>query len=146
MSEAAEYLAENLRATRRQRRWSQAQLSDRSGVPRSTIANIETGAGNPSLSNLVRLAGALSVGIEELLARPRTACKLIRAADVPVQRRSRGRVLIHKLLPERVRGLEIDRMEFAAGASMGGTPHTAGTKEYLCCLDGRVQVLVEGQA
>ena len=145
MCETAACLANNVIEIRRRRQWSQAQLSDRSGIPRSTIANIETGAGNPSLRNLVRLATALGIGIDELLARPRSDCQLIRAPDVPVRRRGQGRVLIHKLLPERVRGMEIDRMEFSAGASMGGTPHIAGTKEYLCCIDGQMQVRVAGR-
>jgi mannose-6-phosphate isomerase-like protein (cupin superfamily) len=41
--------------------------------------------------------------------------------------------------------MEIDRMDFDPGASMGGTPHVAGTKEYFYCLRGKMQVLVAGQ-
>jgi mannose-6-phosphate isomerase-like protein (cupin superfamily) len=106
---------------------------------------MESGAGNPSLGNLASVSAALGAGIEELLARPRTDCLLIRAADVPLRRRSRGRVIVTKVLPERIRGMEIDRMDFAPGASMGGTPHVRGTKEYFYCLAGGVQVLVSGQ-
>jgi transcriptional regulator with XRE-family HTH domain len=139
-------LSLNLLALRRERSWTQRQLAERAGVPRSTVANMESGAGNPSLVNLARVAAALGLGIEELLARPRNACKLIRAAEVVVRSRSRGRVRIHKLLPERVRGLEIDRIDLAPSASMGGTPHVLGTKEYCYCLEGALQVLVSGQA
>lgn len=142
----AQNLAENILAIRRRRNWSQSQLANRAGIPRSTIANMESGDGNPSLTNLAGVSAALGVGIEELVARPRSACSLIRAADVPVRRRSRGRVRISKLLPEKVRGLEIDGMDFDPGASMGGTPHVLGTKEYFHCLEGRMQVLVTGQA
>lgn len=139
-------LAANLLAIRRGRAWTQQQLAERSGVPRSTIAGMESGGGNPSLTNLARVAGSLGVGLEELLARPRTACKLIRAKDVPLRVRTRGRVRVHKLLPERVRGLEMDRMDIDPGASMGGTPHIAGTKEYCYCLQGPLQILVSGEA
>ena len=139
-------LAANLLALRRERAWTQQQLAERSGVPRSTIAGMESGAGNPSLANLARVAGSLGVGLEELLVRPRSACKLIRAKDIPLRDRSRGRVRVHKLLPERVRGLEIDRMDIDAGASLGGTPHVTGTKEYCYCLRGPLQVLVSGEA
>jgi transcriptional regulator with XRE-family HTH domain len=139
-------LADNILAIRRRRNWSQSQLATRAGIPRSTIANMESGDGNPSLTNLAGVSGALGVGIEELVSRPRSECSLVRAADVPVRQRSRGRVRISKLLPEKVRGLEIDGMDFDTGASMGGTPHVLGTKEYFCCLEGRMQVLVTGQA
>lgn len=139
-------LAAHLLALRRERGWSQRQLAERAEIPRSTIANMESGGGNPSLANLARAAAALGVGIEELLARPRSACTLVRADDVVVRSRSRGRVRIHKLLPERVHGLEIDRLDLVGGASMGGTPHVLGTKEYCYCLDGTLQVLVAGRA
>ena len=86
-----------------------------------------------------------AVGLEELLSRPRTACKLIPADEVPVLSRGRGRVRIHKLLPERIKGLEIDKMAFEPASSMGGTPHVPGTKEYLHCLEGELNVLVAGQ-
>jgi transcriptional regulator with XRE-family HTH domain len=139
-------LADNLVAIRGRRNWSQSQLAQRADIPRSTVANMESGSGNPSLSNLARVCAALGVGLEELVARPRSDSKLIRQADVPVRNLSHGRVRISKLLPERVRGLEIDRMDFDAGASMGGTPHVLGTKEYFYCLEGTMQILVTGRA
>ena len=117
----------------------------RSSPGAGATATLESGSGNPSLGNLVKLSGALRVGLEELLSRPRTACTLIPPEAVPVQRRSRGRVRIHKLLPERVRGLEIDKLELDPASSMGGTPHTPGTKEYLHCLEGELHVLVAGE-
>ena len=144
-TQPAIHLAANVRALRRARSWTQRQLAERAGIPRSTVASMESGAGNPSLNNLALVSAALGAGIEELLARPRTECMLIRAVDVPVRRRSRGRVIVTKVLPERIRGMEIDRMDLAPGASMAGTPHVRGTKEYFYCLAGDVQLLVSGQ-
>lgn len=92
------------------------------------------------------LSSALGVGLEEILSRPRSECQLLRADGVTVRSRSQGAVRVRKLLPERVRGLELDRLEIAPGASMPGTPHITGTKEYLYCLAGEVTVLVAGEA
>ena len=142
---AAANLARNVAEIRTKKAWSQAELARLAGIPRSTLTNVESGSGNPSLSNLVKLSTALQVGLEELLSRPRTACKLIPADEVPVLSRNRGRVRIHKLLPERIKGLEIDKMAFEPASSMGGTPHVPGTKEYLHCLEGELNVLVAGQ-
>ena len=36
------------------------------------MTHIESGSGNPSLHNLIKVAAALQVSIEELLTRPRT--------------------------------------------------------------------------
>jgi quercetin dioxygenase-like cupin family protein len=41
--------------------------------------------------------------------------------------------------------MELDRMELDPGASMQGTPHVTGAKEYFYCTAGPVQVLVGGR-
>ncbi|MEM9305508.1 MAG: helix-turn-helix domain-containing protein [Pseudomonadota bacterium] len=142
---AARNLAVNVAAMRRARNFSQTRLSDLAGVPRSTISHIESGVGNPALATLTRIAAALSVGLDELVSAPRSAVALLTAREVPIEQRSDGRVQIYKLLPERVRGLDIERMELAGRATMKGTPHLAGTKEYLHVLEGVMQVLLSGQ-
>lgn len=134
-------LAGNLVALRRARGISQAQLAAQAGVPRSTIAHIETGAGNPSLHNLTRLAAALGVGIDELLSERPTAVRLTAADAVARESRGVGVTVIH-LLRDPARGVEIDRIELAAAATMRGQPHLGGTHEYLMPIAGRVRVAV----
>lgn len=143
--EAARHLAANVTALRRVKRLTQRQLAELADIPRSTVTNIESGGGNPSLANLCRLSSALGVGVDELLSAPRTDCVLIPADKVPTRDRVGGRVRIHELLPEKVKGLIIERMELEPGGSMRGTPHVAGTKEYFHTVAGTVNVLVAGQ-
>lgn len=140
------YLAHNIETLRTNKNLSQSQLAQQAGIPRSTLTNIESGIGNPSLSNLVRVSSALGVSIEELLSRPRTDCLLVSADEVPVMNRSQGRVKIHKLLPDRIKGIEMDKMVFSAEATMGGHPHLEGTKEYLTVLQGEILIHVAGEA
>ena len=142
--EVSAYLAHNLAQLRKGKNLSQAQLSQRAGIPRSTITHMESGEGNPSLANLCKLAGALNVSIEELLSRPRNACTLLKADQVPVLERSSGKVRVHKLMPDKVRGIELDRVEIRSGSSMGGKPHVRGSKEYLMTLEGTVVVSIAG--
>jgi transcriptional regulator with XRE-family HTH domain len=140
-----EYLAENLLALRKTKGMSQEQLAQSAQIPRSTITNIESGASNPSLLNLAKISSALQVGIEELLSKPRSECVLLAADEVTLLKKSQGRVRIAKLLPDRIRGLEVDRMEIDPEASMAGTPHLAGAKEYLTLLQGEITVYVAGE-
>ena len=123
---------------------TQNQLATRSGVPRSTLTNAESGDGNPSLKNLVKISSALGVGIEELLSRPRRECSLVSAGEISVQNKSGGQVQVHKLMPDKIKGLDIDRIEFASGAVMSGHPHLEGTKEYLTVIQGEIAVHVAG--
>ncbi len=47
-------------------------------------------------------------------------------------------------MPDKVRGIEIDKLEIKANSSMSGRPHLQGTKEYLMTLEGEVTVSVAG--
>jgi transcriptional regulator with XRE-family HTH domain len=136
------YLANNLVALRKKKSWSQEQLSRIAEIPRSTLTHIESGSGNPSLQNLVKLSAALQVGLEELLSRPRNECEMRELAQIPVTKRSQGRVKIYKLLPDKMKGLDVDRIEMDAESLMGGQPHLAGAKEYLTVIQGEVTVVV----
>ena len=138
------YLAENILSLRRKRGFSQDRLAREAGIPRSTLTHIESGLGNPSLTNLSKISAALRGGVEELLSRPRSDCQLEVASEVPVEKRSQGRALLYKLLPDKIKGLEIDRLELEGEATMGGHPHLTGTKEYLVTLSGEIFVYVAG--
>lgn len=135
-------LARNLRQLRDARGLSQQQLADLAGIPRATWTNLESGGSNPTLAVLSRAAGALRVGIEELLAPPRARCRLFRASDL--RQRGRGRVQVRDLLPDPLPGLQLERLRFAPGARFSGTPHTRGTREYLTCERGQIDLTVEG--
>jgi len=136
----AAHLAANIRQLRETRGMTQEQMARLSDVPRPTWANLESGEANPTLSVLVKVANALQVPLEELISPPRGGVKLYKAASLPVTQR--GKIRIRRLLPETIPGFEIDRMELAAGAYMTGIPHTAGTREYLTCESGVVELSV----
>jgi transcriptional regulator with XRE-family HTH domain len=141
--DVAANLAENVRLLRDARGMSQAQLAKTAGIPRPTWTNIESGAANPTLAVLLKIAAALHVRLEELLAPPQANGRLFKAEELTVRRR--GKVVIRKLLPEQLRGLDIERLEIPSGASMIGVPHTPGTREYLTCERGSVELAVRGR-
>ena len=66
-------LADNMRALREARGLSQQQMAQIAGVPRPTWAHLESGAANPTMTVLVRVASALQVRVDELIAPPRPA-------------------------------------------------------------------------
>lgn len=137
-------LSLNIVNLRKKRKLTQSALAKISGIPRSTLASMECGMGNPSLQNLAKVCEALHVSFEELLSTPRSSVKLIRKEDIPTNKRAKGSVLVYKLLPDAIPGMAIDRIELEAGARMGGIPHANGTKEYLHCVEGQITVTVNG--
>lgn len=136
-------LAANLRRLREARGLSQQRAAGLASLPRPTWATLESGGANPTLAVLLRVAAALQVSIEELIGPPRETGKLYRAAGLRARRR--GAVTVRDLLPEKIRGMEIERLELPRGAVLHGIPHTPGTREYLACERGRLELATEGQ-
>lgn len=137
------YIAQNVRQLRQSRNLSQEQLSRLSGVPRPTWSNLESGTANPTVSVLAKVAAALQVPIEELISPPKAVAKFYPADSIPKQKR--GGVIVRKLLPEHLQGLELDRMEMQPNSQMTGSPHRMGTREYLACESGQVELMVSGE-
>src|SRR5215468_8220532 len=136
-------LGKNLRLLREARGFSQQQIAKAAGVPRATWSHLESGSGNPTLGVLSRAAAALQVSIEELISAPRAACRLYAKGTLPT--RTPGQAAVRKLLPDPIPGMEIDRIEVAPGGRMTGVPHTPGTREYLTCEAGTVELAVAGE-
>lgn len=122
---------------------SQQQMAEASGLPRATWASLESGAANPTLTVLIKAAGALQVSIEELIGAPRHEIEHIPAAAVKEKQRQGARV--RPLVPDVLPGLEFSRMELAPAGRMVGIPHKTGTREYLTCERGSVELIVAGE-
>jgi transcriptional regulator with XRE-family HTH domain len=137
------HLARNLISLRHARSLTQDAFAAASRLPRSTIANLESGEANPSLAVLVKVASALGVPIDELLAAPRAKVRKWTAQEIGSRQRGRG-VAERPLVPEPTPEGLLYVMDFAPDAGLGGTPHLPGTREYFTCLDGRVDIVVAG--
>jgi transcriptional regulator with XRE-family HTH domain len=140
----AAHLGRNLSTLRRTRGLTQAALAKAADLPRSTIANLESGEGNPSLVVLVKVSEALGVPVDELLASGRAQVRLWRAGEVTDQRMGHG-LKVRPLVPEPAPDETMTIMSFEPAGALKGTPHLPGTREYFTCLDGRVLIGVAGE-
>jgi len=138
-----DHLADNIKALRKSRGLSQQQIAKIAGVPRATWTHLESGGANPTLAVLIKVANGLQVRLDEMLAVPRQPARIVKASELRL--RVRGNVAIRKLLPEPLPGLDLERMVLPAGARMAGVPHTPGTREYLTCERGTVELAVAGE-
>jgi transcriptional regulator with XRE-family HTH domain len=143
MTDINRNLADNIRRLREAHNMSQQQIATLAGIPRPTWASLETGTANPTLAVLNKAARALNVSIEELVGSPRSEFQFIPAANV--RERKRQDAKIRPLIPEALPGLEISRTELAPGGRMVGIPHTTGTREYLTCERGKVELIAGGE-
>jgi len=143
MDDVATRLGRNMRLLREGRALTQSQMAKIAGLPRATWANLESGAANPTLSVLDRVATAFQVTIEELIAAPRSEAHHYPKGTLPMK--TRGAVSMRKLLPDPIPGMDIDRLELPPRAKMTGVPHTPGTREYLTCETGEIILIASGE-
>jgi transcriptional regulator with XRE-family HTH domain len=133
----------NVKQLREARGLTQAQMAKLAELPRATWANLESGVANPTLAVLDRVAHALQVTLEELVAAPHASAKHYPRDAIP--ERARGAVIVRKLLPDPIPGMEIDRFEMPPGSRMAGVPHTPGTREYLTSERGEIVLIASGE-
>lgn len=141
--ELAERLARNIKQLREARGVTQQHLAKAAGVPRATWTNLESGTANPTLTVLHRVASALQVTLEELVSSPKAACQMYPNGSLPS--RKVHQVIISKRLPDTVLGVDVERLDLPGNARLTGTPHTPGTREYLICESGQIQLVAAGE-
>jgi transcriptional regulator with XRE-family HTH domain len=84
-------LAANLKQLREGRGLSQKALAEQSGVPRPTIAHLEAGQANPTLSVALRVARALGIRLDELVEPEPSPIKVLSLRNLPAHRLPRLR-------------------------------------------------------
>jgi transcriptional regulator with XRE-family HTH domain len=134
-------LAANLKDQREAKGLTQQELSDRSGVPRPTLAHLESGQGNPTLSVLIKVAAALGTGIEALVATSRPKVRVVPRAEVANE--ARGGVELRSLGMDL--GIGFERWELSRGARLERGAGRHGERRIVVCEAGELSITV-GQA
>jgi transcriptional regulator with XRE-family HTH domain len=136
-------LAANLRRLRERRQLTQQDLAVRSGVPRPTLAHLESGEANPTLSVLVRVAEALGTSIEEMIGREEPAVTIHDSKSLIEQRRGKARLV--ELAPGAFAGLRFQRVELAAGARFDAAPEARTGRCFVTLEAGQLTLEAGGE-
>ncbi|HET9929084.1 MAG TPA: XRE family transcriptional regulator [Polyangiaceae bacterium] len=131
-------LAENLRRLREARGLTQQDLSAASGVPRPTLAHLESGSANPTLSVIARVAHALSVPMEELVAQANANIEFRPSKSLPRHERSGARVV--EVCPEPPSGIVVERIELSHRAELVREGSRQADRIYVVCERGELDV------
>lgn len=135
-----------VREHRLRRGWTLDHLAKTSALSRRMLVNVEQGAANPSVGTLLKLSGALGVGLPELVEPPVTSgTKVTRSGEGTLlwSGESGGQgVLVASVGPPDV--VELWDWSLGAHDQHSSPGHTAGTHELLQVLEGSVEVEVDG--
>jgi transcriptional regulator with XRE-family HTH domain len=148
MMDIESQLAQRILAERGARRWSLADLAERSGVSRAMLSKIERKEASPTATVLARIADAFSVTLAELLTPPaEDAPRLLRAADQPVwtdpaTQYRRRQVYLSTRLP-----LELVEVDLPSGAEVAlAASSYRHIRQVLWLIEGRLTLIEGGQA
>lgn len=134
-------VASNVRALRTHAGLSLAQLAARSGVGKSTIAQLESGKANPSIETLFALAGVLDVPLADLFSAPDPAIRVVRKGDGLRLASSDPRFRGFLLASIRRHGVsELYIVDVTSGGARVAPPHAPGSVEYVLLASGRLRV------
>lgn len=143
------YLAINLKDSRKSKGLSQKELAEKTQIPRSTIAGIESGDGNPTLQVMVKLSMGLDLRLEDLLKPPQPKVALYKKAEhAQVNKLNAGSkkevIQALRMTPKSSLHVTIESLNFKAGQEFVGSRHPRGTEEYFICTHGQMIIEVEG--
>ena len=137
IEEALEAVGPRLRALRKQRGLTLAELSATTGISESTLSRLESGRRRPNLELLLPLARSYGVPLDDLVGAPRTGDPRIHLK--PIHRY--GMTFVP--LTRRPGGLQAFKMLIPASAEPGEpTPQTHGGYEWVYVLDGNLRLVL----
>ncbi len=132
-------IAASLRRERNRAGISLSELAKRAGVAKSTLSQLESATGNPSVETLWALGVALDVPFGSLVDPPRQTTQVIRAGEGPTVRAENSpyvATLLSTCPPNARRDLFLIQVE--PGKARESDPHMPGTSEHLVVGTGRI--------
>jgi transcriptional regulator with XRE-family HTH domain len=143
VSESTAPLAVIAAAIRRERVRAGLSLTDlakRAGLAKSTLSQLESGAGNPSVETLWALGVALGVPFSRLVEPPTPPVRVVRAGEgprVPSEEANYAATLLSAGAPHARRDLYV--IELEPGRVRHADPHIPGSVEHLIVAAGRIR-------
>lgn len=131
-------LGRNLRWIRQERQLSLGGLAKEAGLAKQTLANLESGNGNPTVDTLLRVADALGVGVNWLVTEWGTAVLVQRGATAAYDDTDGGR---RRVLDQTYGSGRVTTalLELASDRKGPATPPLpAGTLHHAYVVSGRV--------
>jgi transcriptional regulator with XRE-family HTH domain len=134
-------IAASIRGERERTGLSLSELAKCAGIAKSTLSQLESGTGNPSLETLWALSVALDVPFSRLIDPPRPRVTVLRRGEgiaVPSERAHYVATLLASCPPNARRDIYLLSVE--PGPPRESDPHMPGTWEHAVVGSGRALV------
>jgi transcriptional regulator with XRE-family HTH domain len=136
-------LGEGIRRERTRRKLTQAFLARRAGLSTSALCEIETGAKDPSIQSLRRIAKALDVPVFRFLTDGGPRQTVVRLRDRKKLVFPSSKLTYELLVPDPAAAFEMFVFQMGRGAASDLQSHSGD--ECLLVLSGILEMEIEGQ-
>jgi transcriptional regulator with XRE-family HTH domain len=139
-------IAHALRRERARTGLSLSEVAKRAGIAKSTLSQLESAGGNPSVETLWALSVALDVPFSRLVDPPKPRVQVIRAGEGPAvfsERANYVATLLASCPPNARRDLYLITAE--PGSPRESDPHMPGVVEHVVLATGRALVGLAGE-
>jgi transcriptional regulator with XRE-family HTH domain len=139
-------VATALRRERHRTGLSLTEVARRAGIAKSTLSQLESGTGNPSLETLWAICVALDVPFSRLLDPPRPRTRVIRADEGPTVAAAQAdyQATLLAAVPSGVR-CDVYRIAAEPGHARASQPHSPGVVEHVVISAGQALVGATGE-
>jgi XRE family transcriptional regulator, regulator of sulfur utilization len=128
-------LSRNIYRFRNQRRLNQDELAQKAGMKRATLSNLENAHCEPSITNIVKIAEVLNVGVDDLLQRKQWVL------DTRVIREQvSGDIRILNFLPEQPKGFTVEKIILSEFVEVSFESASSGSIEIIFVLAGEISI------
>ncbi len=140
-------MSDGIRRLRVSHKMTQTDLAELAGIPRASLASMERSGGNPSISAVVKVARALGVPVEDLVAREQsTLITSVARKDMPVRRQDDGKFVSTTVSPINAPLIQINDINMLPGCRTRGNPHPEGSHELFFCLEGAATLKIDSES
>jgi len=136
-----EVIAFSLRRERERTGMSLSELAKRAGIAKSTVSQLESASGNPSVETLWALSVALDVPFSRLVEPSRPKVQVIRSGEGPAvfsERANYVATLLASCPPNARRDIYLITAE--PGSARESDPHMPGVVEHVVLCSGRARI------
>jgi transcriptional regulator with XRE-family HTH domain len=137
-----------LRAFRREQGWTLAQVSQKTGLPVSTLSRIETDQISPTYDQLIKLSRGLAVDLAQLLSGDMQDAEPLQTARRSVNRAGEGQILDTPMQSLRYLNVDLTNKQFspilaevkAHSLEEAGEFHRHDGEEFIFVVSGELEL------
>ncbi len=139
-------VSDGIRRLRSVHKLTQTELANLAGIPRATLANMEKASSNPSISVVVKVARALGVSVEDLVAKQQaTFVTQVKRKDMQISRQDDGRYVGTRASPINAPYIQVNDVSMLPNCHTRGNPHPEGSHELFLCLEGTATIVIQDE-